>query len=130
MAPLAWHDHVDEGHSGVQALDAWLKSLVPFSRNHEQGEIDDLFDAASNGELWDSGDETTMIKPIREDPEIFELRRTALSKKLRFYHGEPAELPKALIKLHRHIKTTNSDQQAQIEHAAERYQDGRATQWN
>jgi hypothetical protein len=103
--------------------------LAPFARAHQQGENDDLLEAAAGGELWDSGDETTLIKPIREDPEIFELRRQALSKKLRFYHGEPSELPRSLVALHRHIKTDNASQQAEIIYASGRYVQGRASIW-
>lgn len=129
LAPLEWVDYVDTTHASVQELEEWLASLSPFARNHELGEIEDLMEAASNGELWDSGDETTRIKPIREDPEVFELRRTALSKKLRFYHGEPAHLPTALVALHRHIKVDTVGQQVEIEHAAARYTEGRAKRW-
>ena len=95
----------------------------------EEGEQLDLFEAASHGQLEDSGDETTPIKPIVTDPEIFELRRTALSKKLRFYHGEPNELPTQLVSVHRHIKDRNDTQQPEIEHAADRYNQGRPSMW-
>ncbi|WP_246078173.1 hypothetical protein [Rhodoglobus vestalii] len=111
------------------ALSTWLATLVPFARIVEEAEIEELFAAAANGELWDSGDGTTPIKPIREDPEVYELRRTALSKKLRFYHGEPAELPTKLVFLHRHIKVDNESQQHEIEYAAKRYLAGRASGW-
>lgn len=126
---LTWRDYSDAEHPSVVALNAWLQSLAPFVRLHEEGEIDDLMDAAERGELWDSGDGATPIKPIRLDPEIFELRRTALSKKLRFYHGEPADLPQDLIALHRHIKSGNETQQLEIEYAAERYGRGRSFEW-
>ncbi|MFA6298782.1 MAG: hypothetical protein WC642_06430 [Nocardioides sp.] len=71
----------------------------------------------------------TKIKPIRLDPEIYELRRTALSKALRFYHGEPNELPLDLVAVHRHIKDDELGQQAEIEYAADRYNAGRASRW-
>lgn len=129
LAPLQWRGYVDESHPSVLALSTWMTALAPWARAHEQGEIDDLMDAAANGDLWDSGDERTRIKPIREDPEIFELRHTALSKKLRFYHGEPQELPRGLIALHRHIKLDNQSQQTEIIYAAERYASGTATEW-
>lgn len=128
--PWAWHPYVDGSHASCVELDNWFDQLAPFARSHQQGEIDDLFEAASRGELWDSGDAMTKIKPIKMDPEIFELRRTALSKKLRFYHGEPAELPSSLVTLHRHIKKDNPSQQAEIEHAANRYDQGRPNLWS
>lgn len=120
--PLTWRDHVDIGHPSVVALDDWLNSLAPFAAEHERGEIDDLFDAARRGALEDSGDEHTPIKPIYEDPEVYELRRKALSKQLRFYHGEPDRYPRLLIALHRHIKTGADAQQVEILYAVGRYQ--------
>lgn len=127
--PFTWVDYVDPDHPSVQAFQTWLESLAPFARAHELGEIDELFEAAAAGLLYDTGDATSPIKPIREDPEIFELRRTALSKRLRFYHGEPAELPTSLVALHRHIKQAEPGQQLEVEHAADRYDAGRHDLW-
>lgn len=79
--------------------------------------------------MQDSGDARTPIKPIWKDPEVFELRRTALKKRLRFYHGEPAEAPHALVALHRHIKLDDPPQQTEIEFAASRYRTGRPAGW-
>ena len=121
---------MDTAHTSVVELAGWLSTLSPFARAHEEGEIDALFEAAENGALWDSGDAMTPIKPIRKDPEIFELRRTALSKRLRFYHGEPAELPRNLVAVHRHIKHDAATQQAEIDHAARRYNSGRSAGWS
>jgi len=126
---LTWRDYEEKTHPSLVSLNAWLAQLAPFARAHELGEIDELMEAAAQGQLWDSADETTPIKPIREDPEIFELRRTSLSKKLRFYHGEPVEMPAHLVRLHRHIKDGKSSQQIEIEHAAKRYDDGRQSSW-
>ncbi len=129
LAPLTWRDYVDALHPAVVSVDAWFATLSRFARLHEEGEIDDLMEAAEAGLLEDSGDHRTAIKPIRRNPEIFELRRTALSKKLRFYHGEPKELPRHLVKVHRHIKLDEAAQEAEILHAAERYDSGRETLW-
>ena len=128
-APWEWVLYVDSAHEACVELDEWFESLAPFARSIERGEIDDLFEAASRGELSDSGDARTPIKPIRHDPEIFELRRKALSKQLRFYHGEPPELPTSLVSLHRHIKVDDASQQTQIEYAADRYERGRPDLW-
>lgn len=128
--PWQWIDFTDYGHAAIDELEAWLGTLVPAMREHELGRMDNLLERAEQGKLEDSGDETTPIVPIRYDPEIYELRHQALSKKLRLYHGEPQELPSALIALHRHIKVDDAHQQLQIEHAAERYNDGRGSLWN
>jgi hypothetical protein len=72
--PRTWQDYIDDSHQSVAALDAWLQSLASFSRSHELGEIDDLLEAAALGELEDTGDARTPIKPIRTNPD--ELRRS------------------------------------------------------
>jgi hypothetical protein len=120
-APYDWQHEEQDAHPSVTALDNWLSTLAPFSRSHEEGEIDDLFEAASAGSLWDSGDAATPIKPVFEDPEVYELRRTALNKKLRFYHAEPGRAPSKLVALHRHIKIDGATQQTEIEDAADLY---------
>lgn len=122
-APLQWHDHVDHAHTSVVGLREWLQALAPFARAHEQGEIDDLLDAAARGELQDTGDEKTPIKPIVTKPDVFELRRTALAKKLRLYHGEPPSDASALVALHRHIKVDSKSQKDEIKYAVARYKD-------
>jgi hypothetical protein len=113
----------------MQELANWLGQLTVPMREHELGRLDNLLGRAERGELEDSGDDHTPIKPIREDPEIYELRHQALSKKIRLYHGEPTELPMSLVALHRHIKVDGRDQQRQIEYAADRYEQGRESLW-
>ena len=128
--PLEWIDYIDDGHESVAELEQWFNTLPRFAQEHELGRLDDLWEAAASGRLMDSGDQLTPIKPVRADPEIFELRHKALTKKLRFYHGEPSELPFALVALHRHIKADDRDQEAQIQYAAQRYNEGRVTMWD
>lgn len=127
--PLDWYNYVNNAHPSVVSMDNWLASLVPFERHHQEGENEELFEAAAAGGLWESGDETTRIKPIYSDPDVYELRRKALTKPLRFYHAEPAELPTSLIALHRHIKSSASSQQAEIDYAVGRYRRGSKTNW-
>ncbi len=103
-------------------------ALALISRSHELGEIDDLLEAAALGELEDTGDARTPIKPIRSDPEVYELRRKALSKQLRFYHAEPDDLPDGLLALHKHMKGAVS-QQEEIDFAVDRYGSGRPNGW-
>ncbi|MCZ9881919.1 hypothetical protein [Arthrobacter sp. B2a2-09] len=102
--------------------------MALISRSHELGEIDDLLEAAALGELEDTGDARTPIKPIRSDPEVYELRRKALSKQLRFYHAEPDDLPDGLLALHKHMKGAVS-QQEEIDFAVDRYGSGRPNGW-
>lgn len=127
--PLMWRSYVDESHPSVVALDRWLAGLAPFARQIELAEIEELMEAAAYGELWESADASTPIKPIREHPEIFELRRRALSKALRFYHAEPAVQESALVAIHKHIKVGRREQQREIEFAAQRYKLGVDDNW-
>ena len=127
--PLTWKYYVDEAHPSVVAFERWLAGLAPFARAIELGEIEELMEAAAHGELWDSADATTPIKPINEHPEIFELRRRGLSKALRIYHAEPEGFPSALVAIHRHIKTGAREQQREIEYAAQRYEIGAENSW-
>ncbi|WP_082454645.1 MULTISPECIES: hypothetical protein [unclassified Frigoribacterium] len=127
--PYVWRDYRDPTRQAAVDFETWLQGLAPFARAHQEGENEDLLEAAARGELKDSGDETTAIKPIVANPEIYELRRTALSKKLRFYHGEPSELALMLVALHRHMKVDGTPQQPEIEFAAARYIQGRPSSW-
>lgn len=86
----------------------------------EEGEIDDLFAAAAAGLLDDDTDEYAPLSPIFSDPDLYELRLKTV-RTYRFYHGEPQRYPDLLLKLHRHIKDGNTDQQAEIEFAIDRY---------
>lgn len=126
---MEWRDHIDVSNPSVVSMDTWFARLPVFEQNHQQGECEELFEAAAAGELWDSGDETTPIKPINSDPDVYELRRKALNKALRFYHAEPAVLPMSLVALHRHIKTDSAGQQQEIDFAVERYRSGAAVNW-
>lgn len=121
---------MEVNHYAVTELDEWLAGLHRFARENELGRIDELFEAAAAGRIVDPGDDvTTKIKPVRHDPELWELRHKALSKPLRFYHAEPPQLPSALVKLHRHIKTDDEDQQDQIEYASDRYRISDENDW-
>lgn len=120
-APYAWEHRHDPGHPSVIELDNWLNTLAPFAKAHEEGEIEGLLEDAQHGRLWDACDPTTKIKPIVMDPEVYELRHKALSKMLRFYHGEPIQAPHLLIGLHRHIKHDDATQQQEISYSVARY---------
>lgn len=113
-APYAWFHAEDRAHQQMIEFEAWLAGMTAFNRVHEEGEIEELFDAASEGRLEDTGDNYSPIKPVTHKPEIFELRRKSGAEHprtyLRFYHSEPAVRPKDLIALHRHIKTSDDSQ--------------------
>jgi len=120
-APYEWKYWEDASDPSVLAYEAWLATLEPWAAENELGELDDLFEAARLGKLWDSGDETTAIKPIHADPDVYELRKQVLSKKMRYYHSEPAKYPALLLRLHHHIKIDKATQQVEIEKVVARY---------
>lgn len=120
-APYIWHCFYRYDNKSVQEVQEWLDSLSVFAAIHEQGRITTLFEIAAQGKLWDTGDYLTQIKPVRSDPEIFELRHTALNRALRFYHAEPSAYPKYLIALHKHMKTGSVTQQEEIDFAVQNY---------
>jgi|SRR5699024_6282638 len=119
--PYRWFDYVDEEHPSVIHLEEWLQSLPFFAQSDERGKIDAVMDKARQGELWDSGDAKSPLRPITSDPELFELRHMALTKPLRLYHAEPSKHPDLLLLLHRHIKKDVPPQQEEIDFAVERY---------
>lgn len=55
-APYQWLIAYDVENPAYRELEEWLSGLSPFAEQVERGEIDDLFEAASEGKLWDSGD--------------------------------------------------------------------------
>lgn len=113
-APYEWVHVEQRAHAQYVAYEAWLSQMTPLSREIEEGEIEELFEAAAAGQLEDSGDNFSPIKPVTHKPEIYELRRrsgaTSPYTYLRFYHSEPDVRPKDLIALHRHIKANDDDQ--------------------
>ncbi|MFZ4894249.1 hypothetical protein ACL9RL_07355 [Plantibacter sp. Mn2098] len=127
--PLVWHDLVDPAHASVVEFTDWLSELKPFARDFVTGQIAGLMDEAASGRLEDSGDEKTPIKPAHPNPEVYELRSTQLNKKLRFYHGEPSQLPTFLVALHMHIKSTTALQGVEIAHATRKYLQSAETNW-
>ena len=131
-APSRWVFSYDVAHERVVEMDTWLNSLDFFVRNHYLGEIDGLFEDAAAGKSVDVGNAKTPLKPVRMDPDLYELRLQVLQRKLRFYHGEPPSHPSVLVRLHKHIKRTwpdgkvsqagsHRDQEEQIEFAISRY---------
>lgn len=101
-------------------MDAFLASLIPPVRAVEEGEIEDLMDAAAAGLIEEDSDDYVPLKPIFSDPDLYELRLKTL-RTYRFYHGEPAAYPDLLLALHRHIKDRETKQQDEINHSITRY---------
>lgn len=121
-APYRWVDNEDYSHPSVASFWSWWSSLTPFVQTHQEGVLEDLFDRATRGELWESNDGATPIKPIRTDPEVFELRKTLLSTAIRFYHAEPEVDASLLVRHHRHIKNDSSVQQDEINWAVRQHE--------
>lgn len=131
-APYQWIAKYDSENERVKELEQWLGSLAPFDREHYLGQIDGLFEDAAAGRIVNVGDSKTPIKPVRMDPDLYELRYQVLKRKLRFYHGEPSGHPHYLVRLHKHIKRTQhdgnvsreaakADQDEQMDFAVSRY---------
>lgn len=129
-----WINIEEPEHEQLVTFAEWLAAMTDTARAIEEGEIEELLDAASAGLLEDSGDSFTPIKPVTHVPEIFELRRRSGATKprvyLRFYHCEPAALPNNLIALHRHIKDSDDSQTVGLAQAIQRYNMGEQISWN
>jgi len=118
--PYQWLDNVDTQHPSVLRYEAHFAMMLATQRAMLLGEVDELFEAAANGELEESADDYAPLKPIVSDPEIWELRLDSLAE-YRYYHGEPPRWPNLLVKLHRHVKDDAAAQQEEIEQAIRRY---------
>ena len=128
-APYEWEDCVDYNHPAVKEVGRILGSLPPDALNHELGRIEQLVDEAKNGLLSDSGDYATKIKPIRRNPDLYELRLKLLEGMemedldnyvlLRIYTADPPDRPKVIQQLHMHDKHGKpaGDQDIQISQA-------------
>lgn len=130
---MEWRSFRDDGHASVEEVAAWLESLKPFVRESLLGQIDALVELAATGEIvFDPNaqdDPKAPLKPIWDQPELYELRWTLLSKKLRQYHGEPASHPDLLVDLHLHFKGNGNTQDQEISQAVLRYRAGERGVW-
>jgi hypothetical protein len=132
---LDWYDYSDPAHPAVMDLDAWVSSLAPFAQASVLGQIDALMELAAEGKIV-IGDDSRLV-PIRTNPDIYELKWTLLSKKVRQYHAEPPSHLDSLLKLNIHIKqfvpndytATKGLQDAEILQAALRYLVGKPSNW-
>lgn len=130
---MSWFDFVDDSHPSAVALVEWIQGLAPFARTYVLGQIDALLETAAEGGIVDDGE--VRLLPIRSDPDLYELRWTLLSKKVRQYHAEPPHQTELLVKLHHHIKAlskekaiTTQAQDSEIDHAQDRYRKPAPTQ--
>ena len=106
--PLEWVDRSDPADQAEVELVAWIMSLSPFARTPVLGAIAALRELAAAGEIAPLPGQYSHendLKPIRDQPEVFELRWKQLNKMIRQYHAEPAAQTDYLFKLHAHIKT-------------------------
>lgn len=137
-APYEWRRYINDSHPAVVKFARWLEGLAPFNRNHLLGEYEGLLELAEGGRV-PHGDppSVTRIKPIRNRPELWELRWQMLNRKVRQYHGEPTSHPNLLIALHLHIKFEPSMpagivktlQDSAIKYAGKRFKAGRPAEW-
>ncbi|PPH11634.1 hypothetical protein C5C71_06420 [Rathayibacter sp. AY1C1] len=137
--PMDWHDYVDEDDDAVEHFAEWLSTLKPFARRDVIAMMDTLEARASRGEVVIPDDARLPgdLDAIRSDPDIYELKWTLLSKKIRQYHAEPRLLPDHLVRLHLHIKvdsgrgddSADAQQQVEIDKAVARYHDGEPSTW-
>ena len=133
--PMDWVDWEDLTSPGQVKLSAWLETLAPFNVAFVVGQIDALRELAAEGRIT-HGD-TGKLNPIRDEPEIYELKWKLLSVAVRQYHGEPTTFPTDLVRLHMHIKefvpgdrkATSALQDIEIEFAVKRYVDGEPANW-
>ncbi|MFE4468915.1 hypothetical protein ACFRFH_08860 [Leifsonia sp. NPDC056824] len=128
-------DFVDDDNDEVVSFFHWLGGLNEVDQELVIGRIKSLRELAAAGDL-DEFDEDS-LKPIRRDPDLYELRWDELGTLVRQYHGEPPTLPEDLINLHLHIKHISPTSQAltddlqnqQISHAIMRYKGGESRNW-
>lgn len=130
---MEWRDFIDDEHPDALALEQWLMTLLPPFRRRAVGELDALLELAAEGKIpFDPASEldpNAQLKPVRRDPDLYELRLTLLTKKIRHYHAEPHRDPRLLVALHLHIKNGKSSQDAAISHARLRYRMGDSRDW-
>lgn len=131
---MTWVDFMAEESEGVLGFLHWLSGLEEGDLELAIGRIHALRELAANGEL---PDDDGRLKPIRTDPDIYELRWFEYGEHLRQYHAEPPEFPDHLVILHMHIKhlsptsdeVTDDLQQQEINWAVMRYKGGRHRDW-
>lgn len=126
---------MDDDHEEVVRLTEWLLSLPETVMEECIGRIQALNALAAQRLVPRADDD---LQPIVRDPDLWELRwNFGDNIPVRQYHGEPPELPEALIKLHMHMKDTstgdtqtiNQAQNTQILYAKFRYMGGRHARW-
>jgi hypothetical protein len=132
---LEWVKYVDDDHEEVIRLTRWLMTLPQAVMEECIGRIQALNERAAQGLVPRTDDD---LCPIARDPDLWELRwNFGDNIPVRQYHGEPAELPDSLVRLHMHMKDTSSDdaqvineaQNIQISYAILRYMAGRQGRW-
>jgi hypothetical protein len=131
---MRWLEYQDDDDPEEVAVLRWLLSLGEVDRELVIGRIQGLRELAALGEIEDGDEER--LKPVRLDPDLWELRWNELGTLLRQYHGEPAALPDALVNLHMHVKRitrsrrqTDALQDQRISFAFMRYRAGERKAW-
>lgn len=130
-APYRWAGGLDDGDASVLQFAEWLAGLPEHVQRDAVSRIEALRELARQGSVVLGHDEKDQLKAVESDPDMYELRWTLYTKRVRQYHAEPDRYPSHLIALHLHIKgdTVNRSwtpvrgQQEEIVFAKSRYRD-------
>jgi hypothetical protein len=135
---MTWVPFQDaENEQGKAALAAIL-ALPEGQQQLVIGEIVALKERAALGLIPFGDEDDPDLKPIRANPDIYELRWRFGDLLLRQYHAEPPERPDDLIELHFHRKDVSSHdddtisklQDVEISQAQLRYRGGEGSGWS
>ena len=136
--PLDWMDFRDDENEQTKLALTAILALPEAQQELVIGEILALRERAEMGLIPFGDEDDPDLKPIRSDPDVYELRWRFGSLLLRQYHAEPPELSNALVDLHFHRKDVSSNDDAtisdlqdiEISQAQLRYDGGRSRLWS
>lgn len=138
--PMQWIEYRDLSHPSSIEIASWIASLLQAVRFDVLAMIDERERAAARGELLE--EELEPLKPVTRYQELWEIRwlvrvdrKWGGRRLIRQYHAEPVSEPDGLVRLHRHIKPEGDPedvrplQNAEMDHAKNRYDSGVASRW-
>lgn len=132
---MTWVDFQDPTNTATKQALSKILELPLVDQQLLIGQIVALNARAANGNV-PFGDDR-ILRPIRVDPDIYELKWSHGGLLFRQYHGEPKSLPDTLIQLHFHEKDVSSGNDTIIEHLQDlqisqarlRYSAGETNSW-